>query len=72
VRYLLADREGFIPLDDPEERFANGQRVGAGIGYRRSLNWRFEACISGPPRGMPDENFRTSDHIMNLRVMRVF
>ena len=43
ARYVLADWEWFVPLDDPEERFANRQRVRAGIGYRRSLNWRLEA-----------------------------
>ena len=73
VRYLLADWEWFIPLDDPEERFANRQRVRAGIGYRRSLNWRFEALyIWTRSRDATDEDFRTSDHIMNLRVKRVF
>jgi hypothetical protein len=37
VRYLLADWKWFIPLDDPDERFANKQRIRAGIGYRRSV-----------------------------------
>jgi hypothetical protein len=73
VRYLLSDWEWFIPLDDPEERFANRQRVRAGIGYRRSLNWRLEALyIWTRSRDTTSEDFRTSDHIVNLRVKRVF
>ena len=42
ARYVLADWEWFVPLDDAEERFANRQRIRTGIGYRRSLNWRYE------------------------------
>ena len=42
ARYWLADWEWFVPLDDPEERFANRQRIRTGIGYRRSFNWRYE------------------------------
>lgn len=73
ARYLLADWEWFAPLDDPEERFANRQRVRAGIGYRRSLNWRFEALyIWTRSRDTTEDDFRTSDNILNLRVKRVF
>ena len=73
ARYLLADWEWFIPLDDPEERFANRQRVRAGIGYRRSLNRRFEALyIWTRSRDATDQGFRTTDHILNVRVKRVF
>ena len=73
ARYLLADWEWFAPLDDPEERFANRQRVRAGIGYRRNLHWRYEALyIWGRSRDTTDEGFHTSDNILNLRVKRVF
>jgi hypothetical protein len=73
ARYLLADWEWFIPLDDPDERFANRQRIRAGIGYRHSLTWRFEALyIWGRSRDTTDDGFHTSDHIVNLRVKRVF
>jgi hypothetical protein len=73
ARYLLADWEWFIPLDDPEERFANRQRVRVGMGYRRSLNWRLEALyIWSRSRDTTDEGFSTSDNIVNLRVKRVF
>jgi hypothetical protein len=71
--YLLADWEWFIPLDDPEERFANRQRVRAGLGYRRNLNWRFEALyIWNRSRDTINDGFHPSDTIINLRVKRVF
>lgn len=71
--YLHTDWEWFIPLDDPEERFASRQRVRAGIGYRRSLNWLFEMLyIWNRSRDTIDEGFHPSDKIVNLRVKRVF
>jgi Protein of unknown function (DUF2490) len=73
ARYVVADWEWFIPLDDPEERFANRQRVRAGIGYRHNLNWRFEGLyIWTRSRDTTEEGFRTSDNIVNIRVKRVF
>jgi hypothetical protein len=73
VRYLLADWEWFIPLDDPHERFANRQRIRTGFGYRRNLHWRFEGLyVWGRSRDTTDEGFTTSDNIVNLRVKRVF
>ena len=71
--YALTDWEWFIPLGDPEERFANRQRVRAGLGYRRNLSWRFEALyIWNRSRDTINESFHPSDHIVNLRVKRVF
>jgi hypothetical protein len=71
--YVLTDWEWFIPVDDPEERFASRQRIRAGIGYRRSLNWRFEALyIWNRSRDTIDDEFHPSDKIVNLRVKRVF
>ncbi len=73
ARYLLADWEWFVPLEDPHERFASRQRVRAGLGYRRTVNWRFEALyIWGRSRDTTDEEFRTYDNILNFRVKRVF
>ena len=73
ARYMLADWEWFIPLGDPEERFASRQRVRTGFGYRRNRAWRFEALyIWTRSRDTTDESFRTSDNIVNLRVKRVF
>jgi hypothetical protein len=71
--YLLSDWEWFIPLDDPQERFANRQRVRAGIGYRRNLNWRYEVLyIWNRSRDTINDAFHPSDKIVNLRVKRVF
>jgi hypothetical protein len=41
--YLTTDWEWFITLDDPSERYANRQRIRAGVGYRRNSAWRFES-----------------------------
>ena len=73
ARYLLADWEWFIPLDDPAERFANRQRIRAGIGYRRSFNWRFEALYMWTrSRNTIEEGFTTSENIIDIRVKRLF
>ena len=73
TRYLLADWEWFIPLEDPTERFANKQRTRTGFGYRRSFAWRFEALyIWTRSRQTIDEEFDTSDHIIDIRVKRVW
>lgn len=73
ARYLLADWESFIPLSDPSERFANRQRIRAGVGYRRDRSWRFEALyIWTRSRETVDDGFRTSDNIVDLRLKRVF
>ena len=71
--YVLADWEWFVPLDDPAERFASRQRVRAGYGYRRNVNWRFEALyIWNRSRETTEEGFSTSDTAVNLRMKRVF
>jgi Protein of unknown function (DUF2490) len=73
ARYALADWEWFIPLGDPQERFANRQRIRTGIGYRRNVQWRFEALyIWTRSRDTTDQDFATSDNIVNFRVKRVF
>ena len=73
ARYLLTDWEWFIPLDDQDERFANKQRIRAGLGYRRDFKWRFEALyIWTRSRTTIEDDFETSDNIINIRVKRVF
>jgi hypothetical protein len=73
ARYWLADWEWFIPIDDPEERFANRQRIRTGIGYRRSFNWRYELLyIRTRSRNTIDEGFSTTENIIDLRVKRLF
>ena len=73
ARYLLADWEWFIPLQDQEERFANKQRIRTGFGYRRNFQWRFEALyIWTRSRNTIEGDFTTSDNIINIRVKRLF
>jgi hypothetical protein len=73
TRYLLADWEWFIPLDDVAERYANKQRIRAGIGYRRSVRWRFEVLyIWNRSRNTVTDGFTTSDNIIDVRLNRVF
>jgi hypothetical protein len=73
ARYLIADWEWFIPLGDPTERFASRQRIRTGLGYRRSVKWRFEALyIWSRSRDTTNEGFKTSDNIIDLRAKRVF
>jgi len=71
--YWLADWEWFIPLDDPEERFANRQRIRGGIGYRRNFNWRYELLyIWTRSRNTIDSGFSTNENIIDVRVKRLF
>jgi hypothetical protein len=73
ARYLLADWEWFIPLDDAEERFSNRQRIRSGLGYRRNFNWRYELLyIWTRSRNTIDEGFTTNENIINIRVKRLF
>ena len=73
ARYLQADWEWFIPLGEPDERFANKQRIRAGVGYRRSEAWRFEALyIWTRSRNTIEDGFKTSDNIIDIRLKRVF
>jgi hypothetical protein len=73
ARYVTSDWEWFIPLGDPQERFASKQRIRAGFGYRRNVRWRYELLyIWGRSRDNTSESFHTSDNILNFRVKRVF
>jgi hypothetical protein len=71
--YWLADWEWFVPLDDPDERFANRQRIRIGLGYRRSFNWRYELLyIWTRSRDTIHSGFSTTENIVDVRVKRVF
>jgi Protein of unknown function (DUF2490) len=73
ARYLLADWEWYIPLDDVEERFANKQRIRTGFGYRRNFHWRFEVLyIWTRSRNTIEDGYTTSDNAINIRVKRLF
>jgi hypothetical protein len=71
--YTLADWEWFVPLNEPDERFANRQRIRAGIGYRPSSAWRLEVLYMWTrSRNTLEDGFSTSDNIVDVRVKRVF
>ena len=73
ARYVLADWEWFIPLDDAAERFANKQRIRAGVGYRQSHAWRFEALyIWNRSRNTIEDGFTTNDNVIDIRMKRLF
>ncbi len=71
--YTLTDWEWFVPLDDPSERFASRQRIRAGAGYRHNFAWRYELVYMWTrSRDTTDDDFATSDNIIDFRVKRVF
>jgi hypothetical protein len=73
ARYVLADWEWYVPLEDVDERFANKQRIRTGFGYRRCFAWRFEAFyIWTRSRNTIGEGFNTSDNSIDIRLKRVF
>lgn len=73
ARYILADWEWFVPLGEPDERFASRQRIRAGVGYRRNFAWRLEVLyIWNRSRNTIGEGFTTSDNIIDVRFKRVF
>ena len=73
TRYALADWEWFIPLGDPQEGFANRQRIRAGLGYREEPAVALGSALHlDRSRDLTNQDFTTSDNIVNLRVKRVF
>jgi hypothetical protein len=73
AHYVLADWEYFMPLSEPEERFASKQRIRAGFGYRRNLAWRFEVLYMWTrSRDTVQEGFKTDDNLIDIRIKRVF
>jgi len=69
----LSDWEWFIPVSDPTERFANRQRIRAGLTYRHSVSWRFAALyIWNRSRDTTTEPFTTSEHIVDVQLKRVW
>ena len=73
ARFFMTDWEWFVPIGEPDERFANQQRIRAGFGYRPSERWKFEALyIWNRSRNTADEGFTTQDHVLDLRMKRTF
>lgn len=73
--YLIADAEWFVPLnsDAAAERFATKARTRAGLGYRRSYQWRFEIlAIKDDAKDTLDEEFEVDAYILNLKAKWFF
>ena len=73
ARYVFGDWEWYVPIGEPDERFANKQRIRLGYGYRRNVHWRFEAVYMWTrSRNTIEEGFKSSDNIIDFRLKRVF
>jgi hypothetical protein len=73
VTYALTDMEWFWTVDDPKERYASKERFRAGIGYRHSFRWRYEALyILNRSRKSKDASFTASDNIIDITAKRVW
>lgn len=71
--YVLSDVEWFWPRNNPDERFANQQRIRTGVGYRRDRAWRFETLyVWDRSRNSANEGFAATNHAIDLRVRRVW
>jgi hypothetical protein len=67
--YKSADAEWFWTHQDPPERFANKQRVRAGVGYRWNYAWRLETLyVWDRSRDSAQDGFTTDDTAVNVRV----
>jgi long-subunit fatty acid transport protein len=72
--FILFYGELFAPInDDLPEVFRNQGRVGAGIGYKFSKNWRFDflfnwqSSIAGP-----NDQLQVSDYVYRLQVSKLW
>lgn len=72
--YGLADFELFSTVDkDVKERYSNRFRIRAGLGYRLSYNWRFEAIyMLQESRNNTSEGYNSGDNIIRLRIKCFF
>ena len=71
--YLQVDDEWFWPLDEPDERYANKQRIRSGLGYRHSSAWRYEAFfVLNRSRKSADASFTDTDYVAEVTMKRVW
>jgi hypothetical protein len=69
----VVDWEFFVPVADPDERFANRQRIRLGLAYRHRREWRFTLLYVGTrTRDTLDEPFSVSSRAVALTVVRTF
>lgn len=70
---MLTDWEWYIPLGDPEERFASQQRIRIGLAFRHSFGWRTEVLyVWTRSRNTIDEPYSTSDNALSITLKRFF
>ena len=74
VVYLSTDGEVFMPVGSAVDvGRVNQFRVRAGVGYRQSFAWRFEALyIVTGTRSAGDSGFTVASHAFDLRIKRMF
>ena len=71
--YLQADDEWFWPLDDPDERYANKERIRVGLGYRHSPAWRYEGFfVVNRSRKTATDRFATADYVAEVTLKRIW
>jgi hypothetical protein len=73
VIYVSSDAEWFWTRTDPSERFANKQRVRAGVGRRWSYAWRAEVlAVWDRSRDATAAGFTTADIAVDVRLKHVW
>jgi len=72
ARYLLTDWEWFMPIDDPEERFANSASGPALVTVAASTGEYELLYIWTRSRDALDAEFSTNEDLVDVRVKRVF
>jgi hypothetical protein len=71
--YALSDAEWFWTQHEPQERFANKQRLRAGIGHRFGYAWRVESLyVWDRSRDAASDGFSTAHHAIEASVRRVW
>ena len=73
VVYGSADVEWFWTHQNPQERFANKQRVRIGVGYRWNYAWRLETLyIWDRSRDSSQSGFTINDSVVDIRLRRAW
>lgn len=69
---LAADWEWFIPVDDPQERFATKERIRAGFEFRHSGRWKYAGFyVWDRSRDQTSGGFDSTSHALEFCATRV-
>ena len=69
--YFKAAMEAFQRQNSGDERFVNTSRLILGVGHRPKGNWWYELhYIRQGSRSFKDDGFKTSEHILRIRLFR--